>query len=253
MPPPSIAVIPARLASQRLPRKPLALLGGEPLIVRVCEAAASAGVFDRVVVAADSAEVVNAVERAGYTAVLTDPALPSGTDRVAAAAQLMAVPSEAVIVNVQGDEPFVDATCLRALVDRVRTLPTAVATPVVPITDVGVLADPNAVKVAVGTDGRALYFSRASIPYSRDAPGRLSPKLHWRHLGLYAYTHASLARIAAYPPHPLEQLERLEQLRWLAHGEHVACVAVGEAHRGIDTPADLALANELFAKRAATP
>lgn len=232
-----IAVVPARLASERLPRKPLVDLGGAPLIQRVCENLQRAGAFARIVVAADAAEVASVATAAGFEAVLTDPALPSGTDRVAAAARALGLAPDRIVVNVQGDEPFVAAAALRALSGAIAPGDAHIVTPVEPIEQRSLLGDPNVVKVALGAGRRGVYFSRSPIPFARDGGG-VVPGLHLRHVGVYAYSVATLMRLAGLREHPLERAERLEQLRWLAHGEHVVCVPIEPSARGIDTEED---------------
>ncbi len=242
-------VIPARLASARLARKPLALLGGAPLIVRVCENVQRSEVFERVVVACDSREVYSVVEQAGFEAVMTAVDLVSGTDRVAACAKTLSLPDDALIINVQGDEPFVTRDTLAAVVTTLaevgdRTVVTARER----INSLAELTDPNLVKIAMGDADRALYFSRAPIPYVRDQglSGVHLSDHHFRHVGIYAYRHQTLSAIAALPPHALERLEQLEQLRWLGYGYELRASLVNPGVRGIDTEADLRIANQHY-------
>ncbi len=241
---PTLAVIPARIGASRLPRKPLRLLAGKPLIVRVLEHIVSLGVAERCVVATDSADVGDAVATAGGEWILTSADHPSGTDRVAEVAARHEFRGYDVIVNVQGDEPFVSAEAVRgaaALVDGGSfPLGTAAAT-----ASTEVLGMPSVVKVVCADDGRAMYFSRAAVPWLRDEAdrSRLAGRV-WQHLGIYAYTRDALAQWVALPPHDLEIIERLEQLRPLAAGipMGVATVDAGP-QRGIDTEDDLADAN----------
>lgn len=234
-----IAVVPARLGSTRLERKPLADVGGAPLVVRVCENLTRGDLFARILVATDAREVAEVVEAAGYESVLTAATLPSGTDRVAEACRLVGLAAEAVVVNVQGDEPFVDADLLRAVVGAIAPGDAHVVTPVEPLRALGLLDDRDVVKAVLGERGRALYFSRRGVPFVREAVGEPpAPGLFYRHVGVYAYTRATLERLTAYAPHPLELAERLEQLRWLAHGEEVRCVRVEPSARGVDTEED---------------
>ena len=245
-----LAVIPARLGATRLPRKPLRLLGGEPLVVRVWERVCAIGVAERVVVATDSREVADAVRRAGAECVLTRADHPSGTDRVAEVAARPEFAPFATIVNVQGDEPFVSADAVRAAAALVaeRRFPLATAAAPAPP---AILGDPNVVKLVAADDGRAMYFTRAPIPFLRDASddgARAARDARLRqHLGIYAYTPEALAAWVALPPHPLEEIERLEQLRPLAAGIPMG-VATTDAlpAGGIDTEDDLARANEEF-------
>jgi len=248
-----LAVIPARLGASRLPRKPMRLLGGVPLIVRVLERARALGVADRCVVATDSDEVLEAVRRAGGEIVLTSSEHPSGTDRVAEVARLAAYRAYDTIVNIQGDEPFASADAVRGATACVEQGGFPLGTASAPLSAAS-LAEPSIVKVVTADDGRALYFSRAAIPHLRDAADQpLRDALVRRHLGVYAYTRDALQRWVALPVHPLEQIERLEQLRPLAHGLAMGVAVVHEVPEGgIDTEDDLARANECWA-RAHTP
>lgn len=241
-----LAVIPARLGASRLPRKPLRLLGGRPLVVRVWERALQLGVADRCVVATDSVEVRNVVRDAGGEAVLTRDDHPSGTDRVAEVLARDEFAAFDAIVNIQGDEPFASAEAVRAAAELVTSRRFALGTVACPA-PADVLNAPDVVKIVTADDGRALYFSRAPIPYLRDvrdaAERTLRDTLVRRHIGIYAYTRDALARWVALPPHPLERVERLEQLRPLAHGLAMGVAVVDEAPpAGIDTEDDLARA-----------
>jgi 3-deoxy-manno-octulosonate cytidylyltransferase (CMP-KDO synthetase) len=243
-----LAVIPARLGAVRLPNKPLRDLAGAPLIVRVWERVAAMGAADRVVVATDSELVAAAVAKAGGEYVLTRSDHASGTDRVAEAAGNPAFREYEIVVNVQGDEAFIGADAIRGAISEVATgsfpLGTAAA-----VADATILDEPSAVKVVCGDDGRALYFSRAPIPFLRDANDRAArDPLIRLHLGIYAYTRPALAAWVALAPHPLEVSERLEQLRPLAAGwgMGVAVVAEPPLMGGIDTPVDLERANALW-------
>ena len=240
----TLAVIPARLGATRLPRKPLRLLAGLPLVVRVWQRVQRLGVADHCVVATESDEVARAARDAGAEVTLTDPGHPSGTDRVAEVAARPEFRHFDAILNVQGDEPFVSAAALRGAAAMLRgerfVLGTA-ATPAPP----DVLGVPHVVKVVADDDGRAMYFSRAPIPFLRDESERhLLHTRVWQHVGIYAYTRDALARWVALPPHPLERIERLEQLRPLAAGMAIGVAVVGERpHGGVDTEEDLARAN----------
>ena len=240
-----LAVIPARLGATRLPRKPLRLLGGAPLIVRVWERVSALTLADRIVVATDSEEVARAARTAGAECVLTDSRHPSGTDRVAEIARKPEFAAFDVVVNVQGDEPFLPAEATRGAVDLVASGAFPLGTAAVAAT-ADILDAPDVVKVVRADDGRALYFSRASIPFLRDAADRAErDEMVLQHLGIYAYTREALARWVALPPHPLERVERLEQLRPLAAGISMGVAVVDEtAPRGIDTEDDLRLAND---------
>ena len=237
-----IIVVPARLASKRLPAKALADIAGRPMIVRVWERAAAVGVGP-VVVATDCAEIADAVRAVGGQAVMTDPLHASGTDRIAeAVAAIDPAGAHDLVVNVQGDEPLMEPDAIRAAVALMDD-------PAVDIGTLGVPAGPaerddsNAVKVAAAEvapgRSRALYFSRAAIPWGEGAT--------IRHIGLYVYRRAALARFVALPPAPLEQRERLEQLRALEAGMRIDLALVETAARGVDTPADLERVRAIFA------
>ena len=244
----TLAVIPARLGATRLPRKPLRLLAGVPLVVRVFERVVTLRVADECVVATDSLEVRHAVERAGGTAVMTDPGHASGTDRVAEVVRLSGHRRFDAVLNVQGDEPFVPADAVRGALAQVAERGFALGTAAL-LARADVLPRPDVVKVVTADDGAALYFSRAPIPFLRDASDsveRDARVLH--HVGVYAYTPDALARWVALPVHPLERIERLEQLRPLAHGMRMGVAVSDDAPRsGIDTEEDLALANSQWA------
>ena len=237
-------VIPARLGATRLPRKPLRDLDGEPLVVRVWRRVSRMGIGDLVVVATDHEEVAAVAEAAGATVAMTSPECASGTARVAEVAASPAFSGFEAFVNVQGDEPFISAGFIRAAADVVRsgrfTLGTVAATATAEIFDT-----PSIVKVVTALDGRALYFSRAPIPYLRDtADAALRRPLTLQHIGVYSYTREALAQWVALPPHPLEDIERLEQLRPLAHGMSIGVAVIDErAECGIDTEDDLRIAN----------
>ena len=239
---PFSVLIPARLASTRLPDKPLADLAGRPMVVRVAERAARSGAA-RVVVAADDARIVQACAAHGIDALLTRRDHASGSDRLAEACERLGLDGQAIVVNVQGDEPLIDpalvARCAALLAARRDC---AVATAAHPITEAAEYADPNVVKLVRDAEGRALYFSRAAIPCWRDAPApsALPDPAPLRHIGLYAYRAAFLRRFPTLPPSPLERLESLEQLRVLWHGERIAVHVSDEAPGpGVDTPKDL--------------
>ena len=249
----TLAVIPARLGSTRLPRKPLQLLGGQPLIARVWERAASVRGIDACVVATDSEEVAD-VPQIRDVVVMTSPHHASGTERVAEVAERPEYRGFDVIVNVQGDEPFVS----RSAIEAARTLVTDGAFPIGTVgakAETSVLNDPNVVKVVIGERGRALYFSRAAIPYLRDradAPLRNAHVL--QHAGVYVYTRSALREWVESESHPLEHIERLEQLRPLARGMAIGVAVVdGPLAPGIDTADDLAWANERWAAMAGAP
>ena len=243
-----LAVIPARLASTRLSRKPLRLLGGAPLVVRVLERVRALALADAVVVATDDPAVADVVERAGGTAALTSPDHPSGTDRIAEAVAAPSLAGYDIVLNVQGDEPFVDGATIRGALGMVRDRGFPVGTVSAPAAE-DALGSDAIVKVVTGDDGRALYFSRAPIPWCRDAAdaARRAPLVR-QHVGVYAYTREALARWVALPEHPLERVERLEQLRPLAAGLAIGVAPLdAPVAGGVDTEDDLARANARWA------
>lgn len=228
-----ICIIPARFGSKRFPGKALASETGKPLIRHVYEAARGARRVDLVVVATDDERIRAAVEAFGGTAVMTAPEHPCGTNRVAEAAR--AFPEAEIVINFQGDEPELDPAILDRLVDAMQADPAiemgTVAGPLAPEE----LGDPNAVKVALGATGDALYFSRAPIPWARDGEAsRTAPLL--KHFGLYAFRAAAIQDYARMPVSPLEETEKLEQLRWLEHGRRVRVLVTDRRPGGIDTP-----------------
>ena len=240
----TLAVIPARLGATRLPRKPLRLLAGLPLVVRVFQRVVEIGVAEDVVVATDSDEIADVVAKHGGRAVMTSAKHPSGTHRVAEVAGNAEFANYDVIVNVQGDEPFVSRRAVlgaaRLVTDAAYPIGTAavMATP-------QILNDPNVVKVVAADDGRAMYFSRAPIPFLRDAAdAELQRTRVWQHLGIYAYEKTALWDWMMLPETPLEHIERLEQLRPLAAGMPIGVSLIDEPVRpGIDTEDDLERAN----------
>jgi 3-deoxy-manno-octulosonate cytidylyltransferase (CMP-KDO synthetase) len=238
-----LAVIPARLGATRLPRKPLRLLGGEPLIVRVYQRVLTLRVADQCVVATDHAEVREVCIRRGIPVVMTSPDHPSGTDRVAEVAARAEFAHHDIVLNVQGDEPFVSGSALHGAVAIVSGGTAPIGTAAV-LASLSALARPEVVKVVCTDDGRALYFSRAPIPFLREAidVDRLAPLVR-QHVGVYAYTREALQQWVRWEPHPLELVERLEQLRPLAHGLAIGVAVVAEADGGIDTEDDLVRAN----------
>jgi len=253
-------VIPARYASTRLPGKPLLDIGGRTMIQRVVEQACASGA-DEVLVATDDERIAAAVHdprRPGRAiAILTDPDLPSGTDRVAVVAALRGWSAETVVVNVQGDEPFLPPALVAQAAQLLEGDPAArVATLATPIESLDEFMDPNVVKVVTALDGAALYFSRAPVPWSRDgAPAGLASQHEFagamRHVGLYAYRADALRRITSLPPTALEQREKLEQLRALEHGMRIVVGTCTERPApGVDTAADLERARQRAAATA---
>ncbi|HET7298823.1 MAG TPA: 3-deoxy-manno-octulosonate cytidylyltransferase [Burkholderiales bacterium] len=228
-------IIPARYASTRFPGKPLADLAGKPMVVRVCERAAKSGAA-AVHVATEDRRIAQAVERAGFAAVMTSAEHASGTDRIAEAAKKLKLKRNQVVVNVQGDEPLISPRLIRevgTLLEKRRDA--SVATACHAIHDAAALVNPNVVKVVLDAAGYALYFSRSQIPYPRE-PGATC----YRHAGIYGYRVGFLKRYTRLEPSPLEQSEALEQLRVLWHGYRIAvAVSKAEIPPGVDTPQDL--------------
>lgn len=235
-----MGVIPARLASSRFPEKVLAAETGKPLIVHVLEQARKARSLDDILVAADDQRIVAAVEAAGGTAILTRVDHPNGTSRLAEVAEILRArgsPAD-VFVNVQGDEPEIEPDVIDAAAELLHASPWAdVATVATPFTPSEDPANPNLVKVVLGEAGRALYFSRASIPFHRDAAKGGQPRATpLRHVGLYVYRTTFLPTFVSWPPSALEETESLEQLRVLEHGHGIAVTVRAVASQGIDTP-----------------
>ena len=240
----AVGVIPARYHSTRFPGKPLASIAGRMLVERVHERASGARRLARLLVATDDERIAAAVRGFGGEALLTSPAHPSGTDRLAEAAGR--IPAD-VYVNIQGDEPLLDPRDIDRLVERLETDPRLdAATLAEPLADAARARDPNVVKVVVDTAGRALYFSRSPVPHVRDA-ARAGTSPWRRHVGLYAYRAAFLLEFAAWPVGALEQTEGLEQLRILEHGRSVAVVPALGTYHGVDTPADIAVVEAALA------
>jgi len=238
-------LIPARYASTRLPGKPLLDIVGKPMVVRVAERAQASGA-DRVVVATDDERIRMAVSQHGIDAVLTRADHPTGTDRLAEAAAQLKLEDKAIVVNVQGDEPLVEPALIREVAEELRAhADAAIATACHPIDDPDEAFNPNVVKVVLDHAGYALYFSRATIPWARDAfagPGNKLPLglPLYRHYGLYAYRVGFLRHYPSLAPAQLERFEALEQLRALWHGYRIAVrVTKGTPAPGVDTREDL--------------
>lgn len=241
---PVLGVIPARLGSSRLPRKPLQPLGGKPLVVRVWERVRELSLLDEVVVATDAPEVHAVVERAGGRAALTSPLHESGTERVAEIARRPDFARFDLILNLQGDEPFLSPLAVRGAVARLEQ-GDDVGTAAAPLAAADA-DDPARVKVVLDGQGRALYFSRARIPAVRDAADAELAQ-YWQHVGIYGYTRDALMRWIAAPPVMLERVERLEQLRALAAGLRIGVAQLADAGQaGIDTPEDLVRAERYW-------
>jgi 3-deoxy-manno-octulosonate cytidylyltransferase (CMP-KDO synthetase) len=254
-----VALIPARMASTRLPDKPLADLAGQPMVLRVAAQARASGAR-LVAVATDSERVRDAVEAGGVRALMTRADHPSGTDRLAEAADLLGLADGEIVVNVQGDEPQIPPALVARVAGLLREHPDcSIATAAHPVADAADWMSPNVVKVVLDARSRALYFSRAPIPFARDAlagfPQRLPDALPaalagtvLRHVGLYAYRVSFLRAYRALEPSPLESIEALEQLRALWHGHRIVVATTDEAPpAGVDTPADLERVRRAFA------
>jgi 3-deoxy-manno-octulosonate cytidylyltransferase (CMP-KDO synthetase) len=247
-------LIPARLASTRLPDKPLADIGGLPMVVRVAQRAEQSSAA-QVVVAADSERIADACSRHGVRVVLTRPDHPSGSDRLAEACELLGLEGDDVVVNVQGDEPLIDP----ALIDAVASLlqeraQASMSTAAHPIASVADFVNPNVVKVVLQADGLALYFSRAPIPWWRDGFAQgvsaLPDPAPLRHVGIYGYRAGFLRAFPRMPQAPVENCEALEQLRALWHGHRIAVHVTHTAPgAGVDTPEDLQRVREVIAGR----
>jgi 3-deoxy-manno-octulosonate cytidylyltransferase (CMP-KDO synthetase) len=236
-----LAVIPARFGSTRLPGKPLLEIAGQPMIQRVY-ARASSSQAQRVLVATDDQRIADVVRGFGGECVMTASDHPTGTDRLAEVADLLGLSADAIVVNVQGDEPLLPASAIHQVASMLETHPEAsIATLCEPIQDESEIDDPNQVKVVRSQSGRALYFSRSRIPgHPTQANGT-----HFRHIGLYAYRAGFLRDFATWRPTPLEQFERLEQLRALEHDRLIQVdVALESIPPGVDTEQDLALVRQ---------
>jgi 3-deoxy-manno-octulosonate cytidylyltransferase (CMP-KDO synthetase) len=246
-------LIPARMASSRLPNKPLADIAGLPMVVRVAQRAGLSQAHT-VVVAADDERIVQACQAHGISALLTRQDHPSGSDRLAQACHILGLPDEAVVVNVQGDEPLIEPALINQVAQLLMARPEAcMSTAAHPITELADFVNPNVVKVVTDAHQMALYFSRAPIPWWRDGQStevvagqhkpildRLPSPFPLRHVGIYAYRAGFLAQFPHLPPAPMEQLESLEQLRALWHGHRIAVHTTEQAPGpGVDTPDDL--------------
>ncbi|MGQ0749735.1 MAG: 3-deoxy-manno-octulosonate cytidylyltransferase [Betaproteobacteria bacterium] len=250
-----VVIIPARYGSSRFPGKPLAELGGKPMVVHVAERALKSGARE-VLIATDHRAIADAVRDHGHTAVMTRRSHASGTDRLAEVVAQRRYPAARIVVNVQGDEPLIEPALIRRVAEKLAGQRAAqIATACTPIRSVPDFINPNVVKVVLDSDSYALYFSRAAIPYPRDAAvqsGGLFTRLPhgvpvYRHLGIYAYRCGFLQRFAKLKPVSIERIEALEQLRALAHGFRISVFITRRApHPGIDTPDDLVRARALL-------
>jgi 3-deoxy-manno-octulosonate cytidylyltransferase (CMP-KDO synthetase) len=242
-------VIPARFASSRLPGKPLLEIAGKPMVIRVIEQAVKSGAAS-VVVATDHAGILETVRQHGYEAVMTREDHQSGTDRIAEVSQAMAWPDDLIILNVQGDEPLIAPELINEVAQNLSQHPEAsMATACHPIHDIAAMLSPNVVKVVMDAQGHALYFSRAPIPYARDALAKalLPDTLVYRHIGIYGYRASFLKVYAGLAPACLEKVEALEQLRTLWHGYKISVAITEHAPAmGVDTQEDLVNVRTLF-------
>lgn len=240
-----IGIIPARYASSRFPGKPLAMIEGKSMIMRVYEQAIKASCFSQVVVATDDERIYEHVIGHGARAMMTSISHPSGTDRVFEVTATLLKNKNAyvnnVVINIQGDEPFIDASAIEKLAESFKDTEVSIATLVKKINTKEELLDKNVVKVIIGKSKRALYFSRSPMPFIRDVDvsGWLSEFSFFKHIGIYAYRADVLEKIAALEPSPLEMAEGLEQLRWLEHGYGIHTEVTDYESISIDTPGDL--------------
>ena len=234
----TVAIIPARMGSTRFPGKVLALLGGKPIVQWVWERT-KASKADEVIVASDSEEVIRTVEAFGGKAQMTSPDHPSGSDRIWEVASKLECD---IIINVQGDEPFMEPSVIDRLIDVMQENPAPdMATVVVPSTREQIADNPNSPKVVVAADDTALYFSRSPIPFLREGGTDMPLYKHW---GIYAYSRAALSRFVSLPESPLEKCEKLEQLRALENGMKIKVIKTDFQSIGIDTPEDLVQAEK---------
>lgn len=252
-------LIPARFASTRLPGKPLLDVAGKPMVVRVAERAQASGA-SRVVVATDDERIRAVVADHGIDVLMTRSSHPTGTDRLAEAAAQLGLDDEAIVVNVQGDEPLLEPALIKAVAETlIAHADASIATACHPIEDPAEAFNPNVVKVVLDHDGYALYFSRATIPWARDAFAVTTKKIPvglplYRHYGLYAYRVAFLRRYPSLAPATIEQLEALEQLRALWHGHRIIVkITRGAPAPGVDTEEDLERVRAVFALAPAAP
>ena len=245
-----VVAIPARYAASRLPGKPLRLIGGEPMVLHVARRALAAGARE-VWVATDDARIAEALNGSGVQVAMTSADHQSGTDRLAECARIAGWADDTIVVNLQGDEPFAPADGIACVARTVADSGAGIATLAAPIDDIEILLDPNAVKVVLAANGDALYFSRAPVPWPRDAFARdrtAMPQGRWlRHIGIYGYRVSALRAFAALSPGTLERTESLEQLRALEAGWRIAvALAPSPFPPGVDTPEDLARAERTY-------
>jgi 3-deoxy-manno-octulosonate cytidylyltransferase (CMP-KDO synthetase) len=249
---PFIVAIPARFGSTRLPGKPLQLIAGEPMVLHVARRALAAGATE-VFVATDDVRIAEALRGQAIRVVMTRMNHSSGSDRLAECAEQLRWPDDAIVVNLQGDEPLAPTSGIRAVADAMTSTDAPMATLATPIREVEELFNPNCVKVVATRDGHALYFSRSPLPWARDAFAHSRDSLptettFLRHIGIYAYRAGFLRRFAKLPQTPLERAESLEQLRALEHGHRIALrIAPEPFPPGVDTPEDLVRVQQILA------
>jgi 3-deoxy-manno-octulosonate cytidylyltransferase (CMP-KDO synthetase) len=240
----TLAVIPARYGAQRFPGKPLAMIAGKPLVQRVYEQAAKAQRLDKVIVATEDTRILEAVEAFGGDAMLTSPECATGTDRVAEVAQSYDCE---LVLNIQGDEPLMRPEMINQLIEAMQADASCVmGTLARKINVAEQLLNPNVVKVVVGANGNALYFSRSQIPYLRDVADQFRGGAFLKHLGIYAFRHEFLLRFVRLPQGELEKTEKLEQLRALENGFAIKVVITPHDSIGVDRPEDVKLVEEIL-------
>lgn len=229
-------IIPARYASTRFPGKPLVKINGKPMIQHVYEAALTSEA-DEVMVATDDDRIRQCVESFGGKAVMTSPLHPSGTDRCGEVAENLQMDNDDVIINIQGDEPFITKDEINTLAKLFTQADIQIATLIKEIDNLEEINDPNKVKVVISKQNKAIYFSRFPIPYVRNAEATLT--IHYKHIGIYAYRKQTLKQLIRLPESNLEKAEKLEQLRWIENGYHIYTAECNYEGIGIDTPNDL--------------
>jgi 3-deoxy-manno-octulosonate cytidylyltransferase (CMP-KDO synthetase) len=247
-------IIPARFAATRLPGKPLLPIAGQPLVQRVWQQAQASGARS-VVIATDDERILSAARGFGAECMMTAADHASGTDRIAEVVRARRFGLEEIVVNLQGDEPLMPPEVIQQVVRALQSAPAAdISTALAPVESLAEFLDPNCVKALRAQDGRALYFSRAPVPWPRDAIQSNRPTSYegaWRHIGIYGYRVRSLLQFAAWQPTGLESTEKLEQLRALEHGMHIQTVTLNQAPPGgVDTSQDLERVRAAFAARA---
>ncbi|GAB5466871.1 MAG: 3-deoxy-manno-octulosonate cytidylyltransferase [Candidatus Kapaibacteriales bacterium] len=247
----TIAFIPARLGSTRLPEKPLADIAGKPMVQRVWEGVKDSQHISRTVIVTDSEEIKKAAETFDAECVMTPPELPSGTDRIAFAYKELDLDYD-IIVNIQGDEPLITGSDLDKLIVGLGGSLANASTLVKRIKASGDITNPNVVKVVTQTDGTALYFSRSAIPFARNVRGGidLENQTYYKHIGIYAYREQTLLAFVNLPPSELEQTESLEQLRLLQNNYKMLCIETDSEFISVDTSDDLARASQFFSDKA---